>query len=163
MFGQLCLRSSSFFFSLFFIFLSFSFVYIRNLGTHSTPPTSVDSSFSLQLSAKWWQDMRGSFDKDSGHLPFEKLTSFAEPFYFFFARRKTLKVRSFPAHQASAELMNPRGPASALRPEHYSRARQGGRKGSCQCRYASASGRAHTQADHDCGSYGVTGVPRNIC
>lgn len=37
-------------------------------------------------------------------------------FLFSFARRKTLKVRSFPAHQASAELMNPRRPASASGP-----------------------------------------------
>lgn len=34
------------------------------------------------------------------------------------------KVRSFPAHQASAQLMNPHGPAPALRSEHYSRPKQ---------------------------------------
>lgn len=100
-----------------------------------------------------WQNMRESFNKDSGHLPFEKLTSSAE----LFSSAKTLKVRSFPAHQTSAELMNPRGPAPALWSEHYSRARRGGKqKRSCQCCYASASHCTHT--DHDCGSYGVTEV-----
>lgn len=43
-------------------------------------------------------------------------------------RAKALKVRSFPPHQASAELMNPRGPAPALWSEHYSRAKQGKRR-----------------------------------
>lgn len=39
---------------------------------------------------------------------------------------ETAKVGSFPAHQACAELMNPRGPAPALRSEHYSQAKRGG-------------------------------------
>lgn len=50
--------------------------------------------------------------------------------------------------------MNPRGPASALRPGHYSREE---RKLPVPLRLSERP--AHTRADHDCGSYGVAGVP----
>lgn len=73
-------------------FLSFSCIHTPSLGTHSALPTSIDYSFSLRLSAKWCQDMRGSFGKDSGHLPFEKWMSFAESFFFLGEKHWRLEV-----------------------------------------------------------------------
>lgn len=97
-------------------------------------------------------EMKGGLDMDSGcFLCWVKLKSSVE----LFCWAKTLKVRSFPAHQASAELMNPHGPAPALWSEHYSRAKQGKKKLPVLLRLSEP---LHTHTDHDCGSYRVTEV-----
>lgn len=72
--------------------VSVFFFYTPNLGTHSALPTSIDYSFSLQLSAKRCQDTSRSFGKVSGLLPFEKLMSFAKSFFFLGEKHWRLEV-----------------------------------------------------------------------
>lgn len=77
-----------------------------------------------------------------------------------FSSATTVKVRSFPAHQPSAELMNPcaEPPTPSLWSEHYLWAKQGGR--GRQCCYVLGSHCTHK--DHDCGSYGVMRAAQHL-
>lgn len=76
-----------------------------------------------------------------------------------FSSATTVKVRSFPAHQPSAELMNPRVEPPPLWSEHYLWAKRGGGT-SRQCCYVLGSHCTHK--DHDCGSYRVTRAAQHL-